>query len=76
MAHTATALTRRELKCPEQRLVRQWEDLSAHLQVSGIRIARVQLVEVFLFNSLRSLCNTSYMFCLFRWYYDFLSTKT
>lgn len=74
MAHTATVLTRRELKCPEQRLVRQWEDLSAHIQVSGINITGVQLFEVFLFNSLRSLCKTVFMFCLSRWYCDFLST--
>ena len=46
MAHTATALTTRELKCPEQRLVHQWEDLSAHMEVSGIYIARVYRCKV------------------------------
>ena len=56
MAHTATVLTRRELKCPEQRLVRQWEDLSAHMQVSSISMAQIQSFEVFLFDSLRSSC--------------------
>ena len=64
MAHTATASTRRELKYPEQRLARQWEDLSARIQVSVFNIARVQSFEVFRFDSLGSLCKTSLMVCL------------